>query len=287
MARGIRGTALALVAALLALVPTAPGHSAPQKLRAELRVNQQGWLPAETKSATLMSSQPLGRTTFVVVGKQGRAYLRGTVPSSSVGSWGNRFPYVYRLDLSGLRAKGRYRIETRGAVSISSKHFRIAGAADLYGPVIRYGVAFDQNQRDGAQQLPGPLNRKPAHLNDAAADVYAWPHMVPGEDQITDPDLAKIGGPVDVEGGWADAGDYLKFTHSAAYNDVVLFTSARLLGARAPAELGAEARYGLAWLDKMWDEQTATLHLQVGVGSGNEQGTFIGDHDGWRLPETD
>ena len=37
----------------------------------------------------------------------------------------------------------------------------------------------------------------------------------------------------------------------------------------------------------MWDESSATLHLQVGLGSGNEQGTFIGDHDGWRLPEAD
>ena len=82
--------------------------------------------------------------------------------------------------------------------------------------------------------------------------------MVRGEDLITDPDLTKIGGPVDVEGGWADAGDYLKFTHSSAYNDVVLFTSARLLGARAPQSLVDEARYGLAWLDKMWDE--SSLH---------------------------
>ena len=111
--------------------------------------------------------------------------------------------------------------------------------------------------------------------------------MVRGEDLITDPDLTKIGGPVDVEGGWADAGDYLKFTHSSAYNDVVLFTSARLLGARAPQSLVDEARYGLTWLDKMWDESSLTLHLQVGLGSGNKQGTFIGDHDGWRLPEAD
>jgi endoglucanase len=49
----------------------------------------------------------------------------------------------------------------------------------------------------------------------------------------------------------------------------------------------AEARHGLAWLSKMWDPSTRTLHLQVGIGSGNEQGTFLGDHDGWRLPEAD
>ena len=148
-------------------------------------------------------------------------------------------------------------------------------------------MAFDQNQRDGDQQVAGPLDRQPAHLNDAQAGVYAWPHMVRGEDVITDPDLTRIGGPVDVEGGWADAGDYLKFTHSSAYNDVVLFSSARLLGERAPSQLVDEARYGLEWLDKMWDEQSGTLHLQVGVGSGNRQGTFAGDHDLWRLPQAD
>ena len=88
-------------------------------------------------------------------------------------------------------------------------------------------------------------------------------------------------------GGWFDAGDYLKFTHSTAYNDVLLFTSARLLGRRAPTALTTEARYGLHWLDKMWDARTRTLYLQVGIGSGNRAGTFSGDHDLWRLPQAD
>ena len=77
--------------------------------------------------------------------------------------------------------------------------------------------------------------------------------MAPGSDLITDRTLHRVGGPVDVAGGWFDAGDYLKFTHSTAYNDVLLFTSARLLGHRAPQALTAEARYGLHWLEKMWD----------------------------------
>jgi endoglucanase len=286
MARGTRGLALALVAALLALVPAAPAPAGTPGVQAVLRVNQ-GWLPHERKTATLMASGPLGRTTWTVSDKHGRVVLNGTVPSSPVGRWNSRFPYVYRLDLSRLRSTGRFHLETSGAVRIHAPGFRVESAPQLYRRLFRYGVHFDQNQRDGDDLIASPLHRKPAHLNDAAADVYAWPHMVNGEDLITDPDLTRIGGPVDVEGGWADAGDYLKFTHSSAYNDVVLFTSARLLGTRAPQPLVDEARYGLAWLDKMWDEQSLTLHLQVGLGSGNQQGTFIGDHDGWRLPEAD
>jgi endoglucanase len=286
MARGTRGTALALVAALLTLLPVAPAPAAPVHVRAELRVNQQGWLRHEAKLATLMASAPLGHTTFTVL-RHREVVLRGTVPSRPVGAWSGRFPVVYQLDLSALRARGRYVVRTQGAVRVSSPPFRVATADELYAPLVGYGVAFDQGQRDGHEQVAATLHRQPSHLNDAQAGVYAWPHMVRGEDLITDPDLTKIGGPVDVEGGWADAGDYLKFTHSTAYNDVVLYSSARLLGGRAPQALLAEARYGLTWLDKMWDAQTGTLHLQVGIGSGNRQGTFAGDHDLWRLPEAD
>ncbi len=135
--------------------------------------------------------------------------------------------------------------------------------------------------------IRGRLDRRPSHLLDRSAHVYAWPHMARGSDLITDRRLHRVGGPVDVAGGWFDAGDYLKFTHSTAYNDVLLFTSARLLGHRAPHALTAEARYGLRWLEKMWDAKTRTLYLQVGIGSGNRAGTFRGDHDLWRLPQAD
>jgi endoglucanase len=150
------------------------------------------------------------------------------------------------------------------------------------------GVRFDRVQRDGAGVVTGgPLHLQPAHLNDRSALVYRKPHFQRGSDVITDQRLTRVGGPVDVAGGWSDAGDYLKFTHTSAYNDVVLFASARELGSRRPAGLLREARHGLAWLRKMWDAKTRTLYIQVGIGSGNAAGTFRGDHDYWRLPQAD
>ena len=282
-------------AVLAATLASAPGASPPPPPRAhagrsaaQIRVNQQGYLPQETKRATLMAPGAVRNGTFVVSDATGRVVLHGRVPARSTGSWNARFPDVYRLDVSRVRTPGRYRVIATGAVTATSPWFRVLGAGRLFGTLLDSGVAFDQTQRDGRHVIPGALHRLPSHLHDRRATVYRWPHMEPGSDLITDRRLHPLGGPaVDVEGGWFDAGDYLKFTHSTAYNDVLLFTSARLLGRRAPASLTSEARFGLRWLAKMWDARTRTLYLQVGIGSGNRAGTFRGDHDLWRLPQAD
>jgi endoglucanase len=231
----------------------------------QIRVNQQGYLPHETKPAMLMAPAAVAHGTFTVTDGAGQIVLHGHVPSSPIGSWNSRYPDVYRLDLSRLTKPGRYRVATAGAIPARSPWFRVTRAGRLFGTLLDSGVAFDQTQRDGRHVIRGRLDRRPSHLLDRRADVYAWPHMAPGSDLITDRRLRSIGGPVDVAGGWFDAGDYLKFTHSTAYNDVLLFTSARLLGHRAPHALTAEARHGLHWLEKMWDAKTHTLYLQVGI----------------------
>ena len=84
-----------------------------------------------------------------------------------------------------------------------------------------------------------------------------------------------------------DAGDFVKFTHTTAYASTMLLAAARALGRGTAAHARAEARFGLNWLAKAWDEKTGVLYIQVGIGSGNKTGTFFGDHDVWRLPEKD
>jgi hypothetical protein len=275
----------ALVAALLA-VPATPAIAAP-RAHGLIRVNQQGYLPGEPKQARLMSDAAVSDAGYRVTDAAGHVVLHGRVPARSTGSWNARYPAVYRIDLTGLRRPGRYRVATTGGVAARSPWFRVETAGRVFGTLLDAGVLFDRNQRDGADIVAGPLHRRPSHLLDRHASVYAWPDMQHGSDLITDRHLHRIGGPVDVAGGWFDAGDYLKFTHSAAYADVLLFTSARLLGRRTPTPLLAEARFGLRWLTKMWNPRTGTLLMQVGIGSGNQAGTFLGDHDLWRLPQAD
>ena len=53
----------------------------------------------------------------------------------------------------------------------------------------------------------------------------------------------------------------------------------------ARSNFTAEARFGVEWLLRMWDDPTRTLYYQVGIGAGNA--TTVGDHDIWRLPQAD
>ncbi|OFE17343.1 hypothetical protein BA895_16255 [Humibacillus sp. DSM 29435] len=255
-----------------------------------LRLNQQGYLAGEAKQGRLMVTRPLtashSPTTYTVTTDAGRRLFTHTLSLRSLGAWSQHYRAVYAVDLTAVRRPGRYRVTTAGGVSTSAG-FEVSDAGTIYGALLTDGVAFDQTQRDGRNVIPGALSRKPSHLNDASATLYEWPTMETDSDLITDADLTPVGGPLNVEGGWFDAGDYLKFTHSTAYADVVLYSSARLLGGRAPKSLVSEARHGETWLEKMWDPTTGILYLQVGIGSGNQAGTFTGDHDHWRLPEVD
>jgi hypothetical protein len=272
---GIRVKISNQIAVVTALLVAAPASAA-------VRVDQLGYAPGEHKLAYVIADKPVAR--FAVVSTKGHVVLRGRAGHSR-GRWNRRYRLVQPLDISALRTTGHYRIRAGGS---RSPVFRVAPAARLLVPRVAEAVAFFQAQRDGADVIRGTLDRKPAHLNDRSLTVYRHPRYDgPDSDVIVGRSLTAIGGPVDLEGGWMDAGDFIKFTHTTAYAATLLLVAERELGAAAPPALDPEARFGLTWLDKAWDESSRTLMLQVGIGSGNTKGTFAGDHDVWRLPERD
>jgi hypothetical protein len=278
-----RKGSLLVLAGLVGVVGVAAASSGPAPPSA-IRVDQLGYAPAETKTAYLISTSAHAGAAFTVVDANGRAFFRGHAQPSR-GTWNSRYRAVLPLDFSGLRRIGAYRVRLAGT---TSPPFRIASVATLLRPRVADTVAFFEAQRDGAHVVPGSLHRKPAHLNDRAGVIYAWPrYESPDSDVILGASLKRIGGPVDAEGGWMDAGDFVKFTHTTAYADTLLFVAERELGHSAPATLDPEARFGLRWLGKTWDPQSGVMLLQVAIGSGNKAGTFHGDHDLWRLPEKD
>jgi len=182
--------------ALIALLLVLPAGAAARD-RPAVRVDQLGYAPGEHKVAYLIA--PRTHPRFAVLDAGGRVVLAGRAGRSR-GVWNRRYRSVQPLDLSKLRTPGTYRVRAAGALS---PRFRIRPG--LFLPRVGETVQFFQAQRDGANVIAGPLRRRPAHLNDAHATVYAAPRYDgPDSDVILGSSLKRIGGPVDVEGGWMD-----------------------------------------------------------------------------------
>ncbi|MBD0740280.1 glycoside hydrolase family 9 protein [Streptomyces sp. CBMA29] len=281
-------TAVTSTAVLAALSLAGGADTAQAATTGEVRVNQVGYAGSGAKEAFLLAKRAVGTASWKLVGRGGRVVAHGST-GASLGRWNSAYPAVYPIDFSAVRTAGTYRLVVGGAATATSPAFTIGSAKAVFGGPAADATAFFQAQRDGARTIPGQLRRKPSHLNDAHAAVYAWPSFTdPDGDTITAAPK-KIAGaaPVDVSGGWFDAGDYLKFTETTSYAVAALQIAARQTGAGPASALDAEAQHGLDWLDKMWDGKTKTLYIQVGLGSGTDSGGVVGDHDVWRLPEKD
>lgn len=285
--RRVRAVALPVAAALaMATVVGCGPTAAPDAHGASevtVRVNQAGYVAAESKAAFVMGADDaLARAGFVVLDGQGRTVLTGRV-GPRTGSWNHHFESVRTVDLSALTTPGSYRLALTGTASGTSRRFRVAPARELMASLAEQNVRFFRAQRDGAEAPADVLHRRPSHLSDRTATVYATPRFSSDGASLEDDRPRQAGGPVDVAGGWFDAGDFLKFTHTASYSVIQMFLAARELP--GTAGLPAEAQYGVRWLDRMWDGRSGTLYAQVGLGVGNDR--LRGDHDLWRLPEAD
>lgn len=251
-----------------------------------VRVNQAGYAGTAAKEAFLLAKGQVRRAAWKLVDTKGRTAASGRT-GTSLGRWNDAYPAVYAIDFTSVKRSGTYRLKVGGTASVSSPEFVIGSAARVNGRLADQTLAFFQSQRDGRRVVPGTLLRKPSHLNDRRAAVYDWPEFTNEDGDAVKAPPKPLGVTRDVEGGWFDAGDYVKFTQTTSYAVAAMQIAAR--DSRAPhhSPLGREARHGLDWLDKMWDERTRTLYIQVGLGTGTEDGSVAGDHDVWRLPEAD
>lgn len=281
------GTPLWVLMLLLALVGGAAIAPPPATAAAAslVRVAEGGYVLGRPMTAWVLAAQPTPRPRFRVVDRRGRDVLRGRA-GASTGRWNPRHRGVLPIDLSGIGKAGRYRIELTGRGKVRSPWFRVASGAKVLDPIIDATVSFMGDQRDGTDLVGVTATAAARHPTDAHATLYAWPEFAADGESIA-ADLVPLGGETDVSGGWADAGDTIKLTHTAAYADALLWAAARELGRAAPATLVPEATHGLEWLERMWHPDIDVLDLQVGIGTGAVDGSFVGDHDVWRRPETD
>ncbi|MGD1058736.1 MAG: glycoside hydrolase family 9 protein [Solirubrobacteraceae bacterium] len=285
MARPLRRLVAVIVLSACTAGALASGALAASK--AFIRVNQVGYPTTAPKRAYLMSSRSESGQAFTLRSAEGADVFNGVV-GASLGPWSGRFRYVYALDFDTVQAPGNYTLSVAGRAPASSPAFAIAPAQQLYETPLANSLSFYENERDGPEYIPSALRTAPAHLNDEDAMTYATPAV--NEEGEFKGELESLGQTINASGGWWDAGDYLKFVQTTSYA-----VDLQLLGVRDfPGEMGEaaahsnfteEARFGVEWLLRMWNDETRTLYYQVGIGEGNS-GT-VGDHDIWRLPQED
>ncbi len=273
---------LAVPAASSALAssrPTSAKPAAAKPAAPELRVNQVGYQPNAPKSAYVMLPARVASVSFTIVDAKGAVVYRG-VSRDDAGSWSSRYKAIYKLSFSGLKRCGTYRVRVGSAVSPA---FTIANGTALYGKLVGNGVRYFASERDGADVQHSVLSRKPANLTDAKAYLYTAPVYDDNDNLVGG--LKKVGGPVNVSGGWFDAGGgYEKFGYTASYTDALMLIAARDDRTAYPT-LKPEAEFGLQWMTKLWNPNQKVLYMQVGLGNGNASNTIQGDYNFWFLPQ--
>jgi hypothetical protein len=211
-----------------------------------VRINQLGYLPDAPKVAVVCSLDSARVTTFTVEDERGRAVL-GPLRALPAGAFGPCLT-THRLDFSALQRTGRYRViasRTDGGTTI-----RLTSPVVKIGPDVYAGAAdtllyYMRQQRSGWN----PLFRDSVHTHDGIIV-----------------DSPKAGQFLPVSGGWADASDYLQYVTTSANATFVMLMAYRdhpgafadafdargLPGANGVADVLDEARHGLAWLARMF-----------------------------------
>jgi endoglucanase len=305
---------------------------------AYVRVNQVGYEAGEAPfRAYLMSTAVETRATFKVVNSHGVTTYSGSV-GALLGIWSHskRVTYdVYALDFN-VPGGDLYTISVSGPVATTSPSFAVDKPDALYSGLLLNTLFFYETERDGPDFIPNALRTAPGHLKDENAHVYLTPPLdsndfidnVPPTPPLVSAKLPNI----DASGGWWDAGDYEKYVETTSYTAALMEIGVRdfpnQMGAYAPmnppappgsvsyagnsgpgapasSDFTDEARFGINWLMKMWNDGARTLYYQVdntqdwdyyGEGdpssaAGNCGGTYvtpyclITEYDIWTLPQ--
>ena len=317
---------------LLAASPHAHAQSA------YVRVSQVGYeAGSATFRAYLMSETAVSSANFKVVDSKGTTKYSGRV-GALLGTWSHSKTVsynVYALDFN-VPSGDLYTISVSGPAAAVSPAFAVDCPDALYSGLLLNTLFFYETERDGARFIPNALRTAPGHLKDEDALVYETPPL-DGNDFIDNvppaPPLVSAKLPnIDASGGWWDAGDYEKYVETTSYTTALMeigvrdfphhmgeharinpptppgavsYAGSSGLGAPASTDFTEEARFGINWLMKMWDDKTKTLYYQVdntqdwdyyGEGdpssaTGNCGGTYatpyclITEYDIWTLPQ--
>jgi endoglucanase len=326
---------LPIAGVLLALLATTPSARAQS---AYVRVSQVGYETGATPfRAYLMSTAAENGANFKVLNAKGATAFSGHV-GALLGTWSHSKQETYDIYALDFTVPGGelYTISVSGPVAATSPTFAVDCSEALYSGLLLNSLFFYETQRDGSNFVRNALRTEPGHLKDGNAHVYQTPPLdtndfndnVPPSPPLVSAKLPNI----DASGGWWDAGDYEKYVETTSYTAALMqigirdfpkqmgvyaqvnppsppgavsFAGTSGAGSPASSDFTREAKFGVDWLLKMWNDKTQTLYYQVdntqdydyyGEGdpssaAGNCGGTYaspyclITEYDIWTLPQ--
>jgi endoglucanase len=256
---------------------------------AVVRVDQLGYPSGSAKLAVVMTRPRHPALGWELIRRGSCVVVADGMAGTDFGSWSSTYTAVWAIRFSGVRAPGTYRLALTGDPAAVSPWFRIGSAATLYARPLKNALSFYQNERDGPDYVHSGLRAAPGDQNDVSAMTYRSPNVSPNGNFKGSLKPYATGVRINASGGWFDAGDNLHFTDTTSYTVAMLLQGIASfpaqMGTRGQVSFMAEAKFGLDFLQRMWNEQTRTLYLQVGTGEANNH--YVGDHDIWRLPQAD
>ncbi len=261
----------------------APYCTLPSSSPFSLRFDPIGYLPEGAKWAVLVSQSNPPPQYQVVDAKTGATVASGVAGPRVLSTTSRAGTPLTgdRVDLSALTQPGRYTV----VLVDGSKFGPIVVDPNAYATVVPSLLRFLGVQRCGPTDM-ATSQHAACHLFSSIAGSGTFSgDGIAVDDGYTGSVDSTTGPAVDVEGGWHDAGDYIKFLGTTSFVLTVDLLALRdhgtvLAGPRMGAvrdALRAEMRWGLDWVRKMLGG--AEMYHQV---SGSK------DHDvDWRIPEAD
>ena len=304
-----RLSAIALAIFLLLSASVAAASSA------YVRVNQAGYETGNSPfHAYLMSTVPESGARFKVVNSEGHVVYESAI-GALLGTWSNSTKLVYDVYALDFSAAGGdvYTISVEGPATATSPQFAVDAPDVLYPGLLLNTLWFYETERDGPDYIPNALRTAPGHQNDKNTTVYDTPPLNSNDLIITTgTPLTPTGAVIDGDGGWWDAGDYMKYVETISYTTALMEIGVRdfpnQMGPNAPqnpaappvsvsysgnadgaptsSDFSKEAQFGFAWLMEMWDDTSKTLYYQV--DNSQDWKNFPNletEYDIWTLPQ--
>ncbi len=307
----LRLSPIAITAFLLLLACS----SAMAASSAYVRVNQVGYESTNPPfQAYLMSTASESGATFSVIDSEGTTVYSAAI-GVLLGTWSNSKKLTYDVYSLSFTVPGGdiYTISVTGPVAATSPKFAVNTPNVLYPGLLLNTLWFYETDRDGPNYIPNALRTAGGHLNDSSATVYDTPPLN-ANDLITTTGtpLTSTGTTINADGGWWDAGDYMKYVETVSYTTALMEIGIRdfpdqmgpgapakppappasisyagtASGAPASSDFSAEAQFGFDWLVAMWNDSTKTLYYQVDTSQDWKNFKSLeSEYDIWTLPQ--